>query len=140
MVTTLYRCCLSLAGVFLLAACDRVGSSASLPTGKGAVTGGIGRCDALGVPGPKYMAGAVTVLRGQIKWHKTSSGNFATILPKHVAGRTHVGMDETNRFVLAPGYYVLTARFPPPSDYRPLIGFKLRAGEAPRVDLPNQCI
>ena len=124
----------------LAAACSPFSSA---PTGMAVVTGGIVPCSGLPpnlVPNlPKYSAGTVTVLRGK----PYIRGNLG-YLPTEVVTRQQVGQNQTYRFTLRPGDYVLQAKFPPVNGVQPNIepdtALTLRAGQTLNRDIPNECI
>ena len=148
-----------------LAACSpsarppRTSTSPTIATGVAVVTGGISPCRAIPFPnGPRYAAGTVTVLRGQITWTSIGGGDSQPILPTDVADRAEVGVNGTYRFVLAPGHYVLVATFAPPSNGppvsrvlvngvaqpastpEPFVEVTARAGSTVEAGIPNVCI
>ncbi len=112
--------------------------------GKIVVIGGIDPCIGAapvnGVPrGPRYAAGTVTALRGQMTWKSLGRGNRAPVFPTHVVGTARVGTNRTYRFVLAPGHYVLRARLLH-SNVTSLAQVRLKQGTVVHVDIPNMCI
>lgn len=119
-------------------------SLAHVSHGKIVVIGGIDPCigaaPVKGAPrGPRYMAGAVTVLRGQLTWKSIGRGNRTMIFPTQVVGRASVGINRTYRFVLAPGHYVLRAHVPH-WEFTPYTEFILKPGTVVHVDIHNMCI
>jgi len=119
-------------------------SSAHVSHGKIVVIGGIDPCIGAapvnGVPrGPRYAAGTVTALRGQMTWKSLGRGNRAPVFPTHVVGTARVGTNRTYRFVLAPGHYVLRARLLH-SNVTSLAQVRLKQGTDVHVDIPNMCI
>jgi hypothetical protein len=146
-MTKLLGCGLALIGLFVLAAhtqadtLSRISTSAHVPSGKAIVTGGIDPCEGILIPGgPRYAAGSVTVLRGRVTWKRIDRNSFATAFPTHVVAKVSVARNATYRFVLAPGHYVLRARFPPPSNVYPFVQVALKSGEAVHIDIPNMCM
>jgi hypothetical protein len=83
------------------------------PGGRGAVVGGINPC--FGIPptpgGPTYVAGTVTVLRGQVTWKPTGPGSSVPVLPTAQVTEQTLATNATYRFLLDPGSYVLEAHY-----------------------------
>lgn len=105
------------------------------------VTGGIIPCAGIAIPsGPHYAGGTVTVLKGQVTWMSSVAGNYAGVFPTRVVDEENVAANATYQFGLAPGRYVLEARFPPPSNAVPYIEITVQPGDDVWVDIPNQCI
>jgi hypothetical protein len=105
------------------------------PSVNGVVSGGIVPCSALPSPdSPRYAAGTVTVLKGQVGWASTGSGNAVNILPATVVARERVVTDATYWFELPPGQYVLEAN---EAQYASVT---VHAGDNLSVDIPNPCI
>jgi hypothetical protein len=104
-----------------------------VPDGKAVVTGGIIPCSGLPDPnGPRYSAGTVSVLKGQVGWNSTGQGNLREVLPTEVVARQRVGPNETYRFVLEPGRYVIQSGV--------YASVTLQPGDDVYVDVPNLCI
>jgi len=104
-----------------------------IPEGKAVVTGGIIPCSGLPNPNlPQYSAGTVTVLKGQVTWKSTGQGNLQEVLPTDVVAQQRVGTNETYRFVLDPGRYVVQAGV--------YASVTLQPGDDIYVDVPNLCI
>ena len=119
----------------VIAAALMVLSTAALviPDGKAAVTGGIIPCSGLPNPNlPQYSAGTVTVLKGQVTWKSMGQGNLQDVLPTDVVAQERVGTNETYRFVLDPGRYVIQAGV--------YTSVTLQPGDDVHVDVPNLCI
>lgn len=115
--------------------------SPSPPAGEGLVTGGIVPCAALGPPnGEQYAAGTVMVLQGQISWRTTGPGTSVVVFPKIVAAQATLATNASYQFGLAPGKYVLQARFPAPANVMPFISITVKVGATEHVDIPNMCI
>lgn len=120
-----------------LAGCDSLASP--LPLAMAVVTGGIIPCS--GLPPsvasnlPHYSAGGVTVLKGDLVVRGSDGG----YLPSSEVAHQPVGTNETYRFTLRPGGYVLVADFPPPANVHPHMAISLHAGELLRTDIPNEC-
>lgn len=130
LVLTTLRRYLPLVGLIAVTGCSQAGhpatSDGSVGTlhSRAVVTGGIAWCDGLGVdhdPQHRYMAGTVTVLKGQIRVSRSPGKNGMTI-PTQVIDRETVARNRKYRFELPPGHYVLSAHFPPPRNYAPMRG------------------
>ena len=128
-----------------LASCSQGSSvppTASVRTPSDAVvTGGIAPCEGIPVPGgPKWAAGTVTVLRGHVTWRSIAPGEWQAVFPTDVAATSTVGVDQTYRFVLPAGYYVLRASYPPPGNAQPYTEISVRGGSAVSAGIPNMCM
>lgn len=141
-----------------LAACSpsagplRASSSPNVAPGVAVVTGGIAPCRGISYPtDPKYAAGTVTVLRGQVTWTDVGSGASAVIFPTDVAAHASVGVNGTYRFVLVPGHYVLVATLPAPANPQPMTGLPppnaqpftevtVHGGSTVQAGIPNMCL
>ena len=112
----------------------------------GFVTGHLAAC--FGIL-PKNLAQAVTpgtvvALRGRATWKQVAPGSWMIQLPKGpVVASQHISKnyDQTFRFALSPGHYVIAAHYDenPAGDYGPFSEVTITAGGAYRVDLPNDC-
>jgi hypothetical protein len=109
------------------------------PNPKGVVTGGIMPCGMIAPSGVLYVAGTVTVLKGQETLRSTGPSTYVTVFPTTVVTQQSVVTNGTYRFVLDPGQYVLRARYSPPGDVAPFVNVTLRAGTNLKVDIPNMC-
>ncbi len=102
------------------------------PSGNGVITGGITGCSPrMANYTPHYVAGTVTVFKGQV----TTTG----VVPTTAVAQESVGMNATYRFVVDPGQYVLQAQLSSPSDvaiYTSAISVTVRSGDDLRVDIP----
>jgi hypothetical protein len=136
MMTTLgHRWARLIALLLLVAAAGCAGGNT------GTVTGGIIPCTALGYPGePHYAAGIVTVLEGQLHMRSTGPGSSVAVLPTTVVATERVGVNDSHRFPLPPGDYILRAHFPPPANIEQWTAVTVRAGQTEHVDIPNTCI
>jgi hypothetical protein len=117
-----------------------------LVAGEGTVVGGIAPC--FGIPpspgGPTYVAGTVTVFRGQVRWKPDGPGSFLAVLPTARVAEQSVATNATYRFVLDAGSYVLQAhfagaRFASPNAVVPFIGVTVSAGRVTAQSIPNEC-
>jgi len=107
----------------------------------GVVSGGIHPCQGVVLsPSPGYAAGTVTVLRGTVTWRDLGNGSRQAVFPTAVAATATVGRNQTYRFVLPPGDYVLQAHFPPPANVMPFAPATVRAGTSQQFDIPNMCM
>ena len=83
---------------------------APLAARTGGVTGYIDPCEGIDT-GLPYAAATVTALRGRETWEPAGDGTRRLQLPATVAARQHVGQNRKFYFDLAPGRYVLAARY-----------------------------
>src|SRR5438132_2351119 len=80
------------------------GGLSSPPSAKGVVTGRIAPCMGLPIPdGPRYAAGTVFVLQGQVRWKSEGHGNYVDMLPSDVVARQDVATNQAYWFALEPG-------------------------------------
>jgi hypothetical protein len=111
--------------------------------GTGIVTGHLAAC--FGIPptnGRRITPGAVVALRGHITWKPTAPGTSMIVYPKGPAvASQHISdnYDQTFRFALPPGHYVLAGRYDAGSGYATFREVTVTAGADLRVDLPNVC-
>jgi hypothetical protein len=111
--------------------------------GTGIVTGHLAAC--FGIPptnGRRITPGTVIALRGHITWKPTAPGTWMIVYPKGPAvASQHISdnYDQTFRFALPPGHYVLAGRYDPGSGYATSREVTVTAGANLRVDLPNVC-
>jgi hypothetical protein len=111
-------------------------SSVHVSHRKAIVIGGIVPCEGRVIQGgPRYAAGTVTVLAGQVERHGSH-----WILPKRVEAKARVATNARYRFVLPPGAYMLRARFPPPANVHPFMQVTLKAGTVVYSNIPNMCL
>ncbi|HZU13931.1 MAG TPA: hypothetical protein VFB58_13905 [Chloroflexota bacterium] len=107
---------------------------------KGTVVGGIEPCE--GPPirhGPRYAAGTVTVLAGRASWiHRRHQGRRWTF-PHRVVATTRVRRNQTYRFILPPGHYVLQGRYSPPGNIEPFTQVTVKAGHTVHANIPDIC-
>src|SRR5580693_8539235 len=112
--------------------------------GTGIVTGHLAAC--FGIPptnGRRITPGTVVALRGHITWKPTEPGTWMIVYPKGpVAASQHISdnYDQTFRFALPPGHYVLAGRYDHWSGYGTFREVTVTAGANLRVDLPNLCM
>lgn len=98
--------------IFTLAAVSiGLGACATSLPARGEVVGGIRRCGALGVPGPRYVAGTVTLLRGQVTWRTIGPGTSQAVFPSAKVASQTVGTEGLYQFQLDPGTYVLRGQY-----------------------------
>jgi hypothetical protein len=117
---------------------------AALAAGTGIVTGHLAAC--FGIPpasGRRISPGTVVVLRGHITWKPTAPGTWMIVYPKGPAvASQHISdnYDQTFRFALPPGHYVLAGQYDHGSGYATSREVTVTAGANLRVDLPNVCM
>ncbi len=120
-----------------------MGAAGVIPATTGRVQGGIVPCRAIPDPhGPRYAAGVVTVLKGDMTWRSTGSAGGPSVVgvpPTAVVASRSVGRDAVYEFTPAPGRYVLTAAYRD-STARPYIAITVNPGDDLLVDIPNVCI
>ena len=110
----------------------------------GIVSGHLAAC--FGIPpanGRRVTPGTVVALRGHITWKPTAPGTWMIVYPKGPAvASQHISdnYDQTFRFALPPGHYVLAGRYDPGSGYDTSREVTVTAGATFRVDLPNVCM
>jgi hypothetical protein len=85
-----------------------------------------------------YAAGTVTALRGRETWKPDGPGTSRLQLPATVAARQHVGENQRFSFDLAPGQYVLVARYQN-GNAMSFLDVSIAAGRVLHRDLPNLC-
>jgi hypothetical protein len=110
---------------------------APLTAHTGGVTGYIDPCEGVNV-GLPYAAGTVTALRGRETWKPDGPGTWRLQLPATVAARQHVAEDHQYSFDLAPGQYVLVARYER-GNAMTFLDVSIAAGRVLHRDLPNLC-
>jgi hypothetical protein len=109
----------------------------------GIVTGHLAAC--FGIPpanGRRVTPGTVVALRGHITWKPTAPGTWMIVYPKGPAvASQHISdnYDQTFRFALPPGHYVLAGRYDPGPGYDTSREVTVIAGATLRVDLPSLC-
>lgn len=132
--------------VTAIAGCGRGGAGPRptlTPTASntGAVAGGIEPCEGIAIPGgPRFAAGTVTVLAGNTKLKRLRGGVYHVVLPKRVVARQTVSRNHTYHFRLAPGRYVLRARYAGSSNVHPFVKVKVTAGAFVQANVPNMCM
>ena len=116
---------------------------AALAAGTGIVTGHLAACFGVApMNGRPITAGTVVVLRGHITWKPTALGTWMIVYPQGPAvASQHISdnYDQTFRFALPPGHYVLAGRYDPGPGYGTFREVTVTAGANLRVDLPNLC-
>ena len=113
------------------------GQSAPLTARTGGVTGYIDPCEGIDI-GLPYAAGTVTALRGQETWKPDGHGTDRLQFPATVAARQHVGANHKFHFDLAPGQYVLLARYDR-GNGTSFLDVSIAAGRVLHRDLPDLC-
>jgi opacity protein-like surface antigen len=124
---------------FLLALALLGALSGCASSSTGSVTGGIDPCSGLGIATtPRYVAGTVTVLKGTVGWQDVN-GSATDVFPTIVVAQQEMGVNGRYDFTLAPGEYVLRARFSVASDVTPWVQVTVRTGQALHADITNAC-
>jgi hypothetical protein len=130
--------------VLVTAGCGtpRTTPSGSLPpTGQAVVTGGIIPCAGVAIQGgPRYSAGLVDVLRGEVAWKPMADGNSQAVFPEAVVAEQRVTTNGSYRFLLPAGRYVLQAHFAPPANIVPFREIAVETATTMRADIPNMCM
>ena len=119
---------------------------AGLAAGTGIVTGHLPACFGIAPttkPGP-VTPGTVVVLRGKITWKPDGPAAWHVVFPNGPAvASEHISdnYDQTFRFALPPGHYVLAGRYGPStgSEYATFREITVTAGAAIRAELPDVC-
>ncbi len=110
----------------------------------GIVTGHLAACFAIPpTNGRRVTPGTVVALRGHITWKPAVPGSWMMVYPKGPAvASQHISdnYDQTFRFALPPGHYVLAGQYDHGSGYYTFRDVTVTAGANLRVDLPNTCI
>jgi hypothetical protein len=110
---------------------------APLTAHTGGVTGYIDPCEGVGT-GLPYAAGTVMALRGRETWKPDGHGTDRLQFPAAVAARQHVGESHKFDFDLAPGQYVLVARYDHGNGMT-FLDVSVAAGRVLDRDLPDLC-
>jgi hypothetical protein len=110
---------------------------APLTAHTGGVTGYIDPCEGVGT-GLPYAAGTVMALRGRETWKPDGHGTDRLQFPAAVAARQHVGESHKFDFDLAPGQYVLVARYDRGNGMT-FLDVSVAAGRVLDRDLPDLC-
>ena len=119
---------------------------AVLAAGTGIVTGHLAACFAIPPrTGPLPVTpGTVVALRGRMTEKRVGPGSWVYVFPKGPAAASeHISdnYDQTFRFALAPGHYVIAGRYDRSSGYyMTLREVTVTAGGTVRVNLPNECM
>ena len=119
------------------AASGSPGQPARLTAHTGGVTGYIDPCEGIDI-GLPYAAGTVTALNGREPWKPDGHGTSRLQFPATVAARQHVGENHKFRFDLAPGQYVLLARYDRGNGIS-FLDVSIAPGRVLHRDLPNLC-
>src|SRR5487761_1721765 len=110
----------------------------------GIVTGHLAACFAIPpTRGRRVTPGTVVALRGHITWKPTTPGTWMMVYPKGPAvASQHISdnYDQTFRFALPAGHYVLAGQYDHGSGYYTFREVTVTAGANLRVDLPNACM
>ena len=109
-------------------------------SGKGIVVGGLDSCAAIPDPNqPRYAAGTVTVLKGDVVWRAEGSDHSVAVFPAVVVDKREVGVNGLYLFVLDRGTYVLRGNYRTATAV-PWIELTVTPGTVAHVDVPNMCI
>ncbi|HET9782060.1 MAG TPA: hypothetical protein VFR33_09790 [Candidatus Dormibacteraeota bacterium] len=109
-------------------------------SGKGIVIGGLDSCAAIPDPNqPRYAAGTVTVLKGDVAWRAEGSDHSVAVFPTVVVDKREVGANGLYLFVLDQGAYVLQGNYRTATAV-PWIELAVTPGTVAHVDVPNMCI
>jgi hypothetical protein len=119
---------------------------AVLAAGTGTVTGHLAACFGI-LPRTGALPvtpGTVVALRGRMTEKRAGPDSWIYMFPKGPAAASeHISdnYDQTFRFALAPGHYVIAGRYDydPPGYYGTFSQVTVTAGATIRVDLPNLC-
>ena len=131
----------SILGALLLLAMSDCGSVSIRQASDGIVVGGIVPCEGIPIEnGPRYGAGKVDVLRGNVTWKDAGHGDKLLILPPTLVAEETVVANGTYRFELPAGSYVLRADLPPPANVQPWVSVEVKSRASVRRDIPNMCI
>ena len=115
--------------------------------GMGIVTGHLAAC--FGIAPPNWQQhstpGTGVALRGKPTWKPDGPGTWRVVFPKGLpVASEHISdnYNQTYRFALPPGHYVLVGRYDydSGSGYGTFSEVTVTAGRFFRVDLPNRCI
>lgn len=109
----------------------------------GIVTGHLAACFGVEPPNRPVTPGTVVVLRGRITWKPVGPGSEQLVYPKGpVVAQEHISnnYDQTFRFALPPGQYVLAGRYDKGTGYYTFSQVTVTPGTIARVNLPNMCI
>jgi len=130
------------AAAVLLAATTATASGLMRLAGKGVVVGGLQPCAGIVTSNsPRYAAGTVTVLRGDMAWRDAGNGVTAAVFPAVMAGRQVVGTNGIYVFVLDPGEYVLEGEYTAGGgEPEPWVEVTITSGSVAHVDIPNMCL
>ncbi len=110
----------------------------------GTVTGHLAAC--FGIP-PRTKPwpdtpGTVVALRGRVTYKQVVPGSGTVVFPKGPAvASEHISnnYDQTFRFTLPPGHYVIAGRYDGWPGYGPFSEVTVTTGAAIRVELPDIC-
>lgn len=110
----------------------------------GIVTGHLEACFGLApsAGGWPVTPGTVYVLRGRLAWESAGPGMQRLVLPKGPAVASKYisdNYDQTFRFALPPGQYVLAGRYGPGPGYAAFKQVTVTAGAVIQADLTNAC-
>jgi hypothetical protein len=111
--------------------------------GTGIVTGHLPACFGLAPTGPPPITpGTVFVLRGTLTWKPDGPGAQRLVFPSGPAvASQHISdnYDQTFRFTLPPGHYVLAGRYGPGPGFAAFTQVTVTAGAVIQANLVNAC-
>jgi hypothetical protein len=112
--------------------------------GTGIVTGHLAACFGITpLNWRRYSTpGIVVALRGRLSWKPDGPGTWRLVYPRGPAVASKYisdNYDQTFRFALPPGRYVLAGRYGSDSAFATFREVTVSAGAVIRVDLPNLC-
>jgi hypothetical protein len=116
-----------------------------LAGGTGIVTGHLAACFGVALPNRPLPVtpGTVVALRGVVTTKKIGPGTWTYVYPQGPAvASQHISnnYDQTFRFALPPGRYVIAGRYDGGSGYGPSSEVAVTTGATIRVNLPDECM
>jgi hypothetical protein len=108
----------------------------------GIVTGHLAACFGIPTTPPPVTPGTVVALRGVVTDKEVGPGSWIVVFPKGPAvASQHISnnYDQTFRFALPPGHYVIAGRYDAGHSYGPFNEVTVAPGATIRVELPNMC-
>ncbi len=124
----------------LMVALTGCSAASAIPSGDGAVVGGIAACvGARELHRPGYVAGTVVVLRGTVSKTPTEANGNADVLPRDRVASQRVLKGHRFRIYLGPGRYVLVAHYAQ-GDIISWVPVVIREGRITNQTIPSPCI
>jgi hypothetical protein len=115
---------------------------ARLAARTGIVTGHLAACFAIPTRPLPVTPGTVVALRGRVTDKPAGPGSWTFVFPKGPAvASEHISnnYDQTFRFELPPGHYVIAGRYDRSRSYGPFSEVTVTTGATIRVELPDVC-